>query len=55
MSSTKEPIAAWKTAQVNGLLPWCPRCGRDTMTPDLLTNALSRKADIMICDECGTK
>ena len=33
----------------------CPRCGRDTMKPNLHTNALSRHADgIYICDECGT-
>ena len=34
----------------------CPRCGRDTMKPDLYTNALSREAEgIMVCDECGTQ
>ena len=33
----------------------CPRCGRDTMKPNMYTNALSRHADgIYICDECGT-
>ncbi len=33
----------------------CPRCGRDTMKPNLYTNALSREADgIMVCDECGS-
>ena len=33
----------------------CPRCGRDTMKPNLHTNALSRHAEgIYICDECGT-
>ena len=31
----------------------CPRCGRDTMKHQLYTNALSRVADIMVCDECG--
>ena len=31
----------------------CPRCGRDTMKENLITNALSRHADIYICDECG--
>lgn len=31
----------------------CPRCGRDTMKPDVYTNALSRLEDIMVCDECG--
>ena len=33
----------------------CPRCGRDTMKPDLKTNALSRHVeDVYICDSCGT-
>ena len=32
----------------------CPRCGKDTMKPDLHTNALSRHADLFICDQCGT-
>ena len=33
----------------------CPRCGRDTMKPDLCTNALSRHVEgVYICDECGT-
>ena len=32
----------------------CPRCGKDTMKPDLYTNALSRHADgVYICDDCG--
>ena len=33
----------------------CPRCGRDTMKACLYTNALSRHADIYICDACGTE
>ena len=32
----------------------CPRCGRDTMKENIHTNAMSRHADIYICDECGT-
>ncbi len=33
----------------------CPRCGRNTMKPALVTNALSRHADgIFVCDDCGT-
>ena len=33
----------------------CPRCGRDTMKPNLYTNALSRHTEgIYVCDECGT-
>ena len=32
----------------------CPRCGRWTMKERTHTNALSRSADVYICDECGT-
>ena len=32
----------------------CPRCGRDTMKENIHANALSRHADIYICDACGT-
>ena len=31
----------------------CPRCRRDTMKENIHTNALSRHADIYICDACG--
>lgn len=33
----------------------CPRCGRDTMKPEIHTNALSRYAGIYVCDACGTE
>lgn len=33
----------------------CPRCGRDAMKESIHTNALSRHADIYICDTCGTE
>ena len=33
----------------------CPRCGRNTMKKNIHTNALSRYADIYICDACGTE
>ena len=32
----------------------CPRCGADTMKHPVHTNAMSRVADIFICDACGT-
>lgn len=32
----------------------CPRCGRDAMNSNPLRNALSRCADIQVCDDCGT-
>lgn len=31
----------------------CPRCGNDSMNEKLTRNALSRRADIYICDACG--
>ena len=34
--------------------PVCPRCGISRMKPRLSTNALSRRADIYVCDFCGT-
>lgn len=32
----------------------CPRCGRWTMKEPTHTNALSRSANVYVCDECGT-
>lgn len=43
-----------KARQLAGEHLPCPRCGRDTMKVKLHTNALSRHADMYICDECGT-
>lgn len=43
-----------KARQDNGEKMPCPRCGRNTMKPAIHTNALSRHADIYVCDECGT-
>lgn len=31
----------------------CPRCGADAMKHPITTNALSRHADLYICDSCG--
>ena len=48
-------LADLKDRQKAGEWMPCPRCGRDTMKPNLHTNALSRHAQgIYICDECGT-
>ena len=33
----------------------CPRCGRWTMKERTTTNALSRHAEVYICDQCGTE
>lgn len=32
----------------------CPRCGHYSIKSRLATNALSRYADVYICDDCGT-
>ena len=32
----------------------CPRCGEDRMKAPVHTNALSRVADVYVCDACGT-
>ncbi len=53
MCEIKKRLADLKAKQEKGEYTLCPRCGRDTMKPKLYTNALSRLADIMICDECG--
>ena len=43
-----------KAAQVADTPMRCPRCGADTMRHPMTTNALSRHADLYICDSCGT-
>ena len=49
----KKALVDLKARQESGKYTLCPRCGRDTMKPDLYTNALSRQADVMCCDSCG--
>lgn len=31
----------------------CPRCGNDTLNEGGARNALSRRASVTICDDCG--
>ena len=50
----KKRLLDFKARQEAGEHLPCPRCGCDSMKPNLYTNALSRAADIMICDACGT-
>lgn len=48
-------LADLRARQAAGEHMLCPRCGQDTMKPDLHTNALSRHTDgIYVCDGCGT-
>ena len=43
-----------KARQQAGEHMLCPRCGADTMKEPVCTNALSRVADLYVCDSCGT-
>lgn len=51
----KKLVEPLKSMQLAGKVFPCPCCGRYTMkTERPATNALSRYADVYICDECGT-
>ena len=51
----QEALLDLKARQEAGEQIPCPRCGRDTMKPVMVTNALSRHADgVFICDDCGS-
>ncbi len=50
-ASVLEAFSRW---QVRYHWQRCPRCGMATVKPKTATNALSRHADVYICDECGT-
>ena len=43
-----------KARQEAGVHMMCPRCGMDAMKEPVHTNALSRSADVYVCDACGT-
>ena len=45
-------VAIYRERQQKEHLP-CPKCGSDNMDEKVSRNALSRVADIQICDECG--
>lgn len=53
MDEIKALIENWKIAQSAGAILPCPRCGLLKMK--LSGNAISRRADIKICDSCGTE
>ena len=48
-------LADLKARQLAGEHMPCPRCGSFSMKPALHTNALSRHADIYVCDGCSTE
>lgn len=50
----EKALADLKARQLAGEHMPCPRCGLDAMKTPVHTNAMSRAADIYICDACGT-
>lgn len=46
-------IFKWSEKQEKQFISACPRCGIRSMSKPMHRNALSRRADIYICDECG--
>ena len=52
MKRIDEKLLRLKAEQEAGRYTLCPRCGRDTMFPKR-TQALSRLADIRVCESCG--
>ena len=51
-TEAKEKIDAFAAIQTDGT-PFCPRCGNLTVKEKLHTNALSRHANVYVCDGCG--
>ena len=50
----KKILEEYKPLQITERMPLCPRCGINIMNEKPTRNALSRHADIYICDTCGT-
>lgn len=50
--AAKVLIERFAAKQKGGGYP-CPRCGRPVMASDPVRNALSRRATVYVCDECG--
>lgn len=48
----KELIEEFAKKQSEGDYP-CPRCGRRVMNEKPVRNAMSRRAGVYVCDECG--
>lgn len=51
-TAAKRAVDKFAKKQMNGV-HICPRCGHLTVKDRLTTNALSRHADVYICDACG--
>ncbi len=52
-AAAKRAVDAFAKRQKDGM-HYCPRCGRNTVKNHLASNALSRHADLYVCDACGT-
>ena len=52
MLRIEQKLLHLKAEQEAGRYTLCPRCGRDNITPSY-TRALSRLADIPVCQSCG--
>ena len=50
----QERLLDLKARQLAGEQMLCPRCGKSNLKEHITTNALSRHADIYVCDDCGT-
>lgn len=49
----KQTLARLKARQAADEHMPCPRCGKNVMADKVVRNALSRQADISVCDACG--
>ena len=49
----RKRLADLKVRQEAGEHMPCPRCGRDAMKTASYIGALSRQADVYVCDQCG--
>ena len=54
VASAKEVVENFgKVQRRSKFLYPCPRCGSNTMDSELVRNALSRRANVHICNRCG--
>ncbi len=54
MKDLNEQLLDFKARQLAGERLPCPRCGSGVMNIHVTRNALSRHADVYVCDDCGT-
>lgn len=52
-ASCKHILESLGLVQRAGYIEACPRCGHRPMNPNVVLNALSRHADVYICEACG--